>query len=226
MLWTGYLDKKGYGVMEISGKQARVHRIVHESNFGPIPKDQSVLRTCANRHCVNPDHLYLGKREYFKAPVKERFESKLQITPGCWNWTASVFSQTGYGQFEVDGKNGTAHRFSYELYVGPIPGGLYILHSCDNRRCVNPDHLRTGTQLENMADMASRDRGTSGGKNRHAKLHEDQICEIHFSTKTHAQLAIEYGISQSQISDIKNLKAWRHVERWAKACANLAAFGK
>lgn len=68
----------------------------------------------------------------------------------------------GYGCLKVFGKTVSAHRFSYELHKGPIPDGMEILHSCDVRRCVNPDHLRVGTHAANMAEAADRGRMRSG----------------------------------------------------------------
>lgn len=93
----------------------------------------------------------------------ERFWTKVDKTPGfgprgdCWLWTAGVGS-TGYGQFGLGGRMVKSHRVAYELEVGPIPTGMYVLHSCDEKRCVNPAHLRIGTQQENIHDMDSRGR--------------------------------------------------------------------
>ena len=82
---------------------------------------------------------------------KKRFESSYTKSPnGCWNWDASL--NQGYGSFQVDGKRTGAHRFSYEFYVGRIPKGMLVLHKCNNRMCVNPDHLYLGTYADNVQD--------------------------------------------------------------------------
>lgn len=79
----------------------------------------------------------------------------------CWPWRAGCF-HSGYGAFFWPGhRPGGAHRFSYELHVGPIPKGMVIMHKCDNRPCVNPAHLRLGTQKDNIMDAVDKGRWMS-----------------------------------------------------------------
>ncbi len=82
-------------------------------------------------------------------------------TETCWLWTRGRTAD-GYGKFKLSGSYLYAHRVSYEVHVGPIPESLFILHSCDTPACVNPAHLRPGTQKENMHDRDSRGRGPGG----------------------------------------------------------------
>lgn len=75
-----------------------------------------------------------------------------------------VKNNLGYGQFGVGGKTQKAHRVSYSYFVGDVPKERLVLHSCDNRSCVNPNHLRIGTQKDNMDDMVIRKRHWVFGK--------------------------------------------------------------
>ena len=97
--------------------------------------------------------------------VLSRFNAKWTPDPGtgCWLWTASL-TGPGYGQFGVKGRVELAHRVSYELHVGAIPDGLCVLHRCDVRHCVNPNHLFLGTHSDNSRDCVSKGRHGNGNK--------------------------------------------------------------
>lgn len=143
---------------------------------------------------------------------RAHFEKKFRVTPGCWIWTAGFYN-VGYGQFKEGPKAHGAHRFSYILYCGEIPDGLFVCHKCDNRACVNPDHLFLGTHAENMADMRKKGRGANlkGSQVGNAKLTESIVLEILKSDLPQYVLRKKYGISSAQISRIKNGKRWAHM---------------
>lgn len=94
-------------------------------------------------------------RSIMKTPI-ERFMEKLKpAANGCWLWIASK-GNSGYGHFWVNGKFIDAHRFSYIWHNGEVPENKMVLHNCDNKLCVNPNHLKTGTAHDNMVDWNTR----------------------------------------------------------------------
>ena len=96
----------------------------------------------------------------------------------CWEWQGYLDDQ-GRAVACVRGTRLRASRLSYELFIGPIPNGLYVLHSCDNGRCISPTHLRCGTPMENMQDKLARDRQIRGSK--------------HYSTHLTEKMSATYG---------------------------------
>ena len=149
------------------------------------------------------------------APLKdiERFWSKVNKTENCWEWTGSL--QTGgYGVFKVKGKQVYAHRFSFSLTFTE-PGELYVLHHCDNPKCVRPDHLFAGTPADNSADCVSKGRAARGSQDGNAKLTEQAVLAIREKYARggvgQRALAREYGTSQSTIQYALNRRSWKHV---------------
>ena len=149
------------------------------------------------------------------ATTEERFWAKVDRRDAdkCWPWSASRVGW-GHGQFRLaNGKQGKAHRFSWELHNGRIPAGLCVLHRCDNPPCVNPAHLFLGTHADNMADRDAKGRGIvqRGELNHNAKLTREDVLAIRSSTGTLASVAAMFGTDQANVSLIRRRLSWAHV---------------
>lgn len=152
-------------------------------------------------------------------PLADRFWEKVSPCPltGCWWWAAS-YGSVGYGQFCVRGtKPKGAHRVAWLLTNGPIPAGVFVCHSCDQRACVNPDHLWLGTSAENSADMARKGRcgvkDSRGVKNSNAKLTPRQVRIVRrlhaLGRLNQTWVAARFGVGPSAIAAIASGKTWR-----------------
>lgn len=132
-----------------------------------------------------------------------------KVLNDCVVWT-KCRSESGYGLIKHEGKKKRAHRVAYENSFGPIPNGLFVLHKCDNRACVNPEHLFLGTQADNMEDMDSKKRRKTlrGTENPKAKLSEEAAAYIKQSKETHRHLAKKFGVSTQPIYRIKSGKGY------------------
>lgn len=110
---------------------------------------------------------------------------------GCWEWQAGIMGM-GYGRVAhwMD-KSRYAHRAMYRFAVAPIPDGMYVLHGCDNRLCINPAHLSVGTHLENQKDK--KDKGRHNYKFSDEEI--SQLRRFHSYGVSRAELLRAFGIS-------------------------------
>jgi hypothetical protein len=143
---------------------------------------------------------------------RSRFEKNIIPEPmsGCWLWLGTI-STYGYGQMKVNGTLFLAHRLSFELHNGPISPNAWILHGCDNRLCVNPEHLYLGDHIRNMRDMVERGRARTGSLNHNTKLTVNDVRAIRGSDLSNAELALRYSVSRTAIRLARTGVNWRHV---------------
>lgn len=174
------------------------------------------------------------KKNFFKKVNKDGIVPSLEKYGNigkCWLFMTSR-NKGGYGQVKLRGAVVKAHRVSWMIIHGQIYGKLQVLHKCDNPSCVNPDHLWLGTPKDNADDMYLKGRGNKARGDRHpsraqpetrprgeehggAKLTEEKVREIRRlyaeGDITHKEIADKFGVSTKPISQVINLKTWRHV---------------
>lgn len=145
--------------------------------------------------------------------IKDRFMSYVQKSDDlndCWNWIGGK-SSSGYGAFTINHKKYLAHRVSYALFVDTIPDGMEVCHSCDNKLCVNPSHLWSGTHQDNIDDKVrknrqshhTKSRGENNGKNKLTEQNIYQIREMIEQGYTQQKIAEIFGVKGALISKIK-----------------------
>jgi len=165
-------------------------------------------------------------RETAKAktmPLEERLARKMKVNPvsGCYEWQGSKLN--GYGRITFgnaghpERRTTGTHRLAYELAFGPIPNGLQVCHKCDNRSCINVEHLFLGTNKDNADDRETKGRGNQalGSKSSMAKLDEEKILEIRKLKANGArtcELSAKYEVHKSTIKRVISGEHWSHVK--------------
>jgi len=167
-------------------------------------------------------------KPYKRKPAKQRLFAKVKNGPsGCIEW-AGHKTPNGYGV--IGGldvyKKVSTHRLSYEIHFGPVPKGMHVCHKCDNRACINPDHLFLGSASENMQDMYRKGRQPNFKGERHpgAKLSEADVLRIKELLATgivNRRIAEMFKVSPTTICTINTGRKWTHLQQ-----ANARAQGK
>ena len=152
----------------------------------------------------------MSARARTRQEFQRHFWSRVVASGDCWLWTGGSDGR-GYGQIRRSGRGISVHRLAYALLIGPIPGGLCVLHHCDNTLCVRPAHLFLGTHSDNMADMVVKGRQARTGN---PKLTSRQVRWIR---KAHAagfgnqrELADRFGVMQPTVWKIVHRVTWKH----------------
>jgi hypothetical protein len=216
-VWLGSLDQNGRPRVVIDARSSGeshsithiVHKVLYQEKFGEVSA-RYIDNTCGNLRCVNPEH-------HTPRTLEARLSNYLvDEETGCWLWQGDFFADTGYGRMTVDGKTSLVHRVAYAHYNGvEIPKGLMVCHTCNNRRCMNPDHLYLGTHNDNMRDKAQSN-VMKGEDNPKALLTKEQVIEIkqHIRERriVYREIGRMYGVSRQAIKDIASGRTWGWLE--------------
>lgn len=143
--------------------------------------------------------------------TREKFYSMVLINTftGCHEWNGSLWA-TGYGRFHFKNKSCKSHRLAWIFSGNELKEDDCLLHKCDNRKCVNPDHLFVGTRADNNYDKTKKGRQAKGEKL--GKLRECDILEIRRSCEDSKVLAEKYKVSWGHINKVRGERAWYHVK--------------
>jgi DNA-binding CsgD family transcriptional regulator len=139
-----------------------------------------------------------------------RFSKFVDTEGECWNWTGATTGTKEcprYGQFEIAGSFNLAHRLSFAEFNGPIPKRLMVLHKCNNKLCVRPDHLYLGTGADNQVDRMK----DSGGVKLNERKVEVMRALSELTTLTKKEIALIFGVDYSTVSRILRYKYWAWV---------------
>lgn len=148
----------------------------------------------------------------YSQQAREKLASSVRKDGDCLVWKTGT--KKTYPAFWWDGQTEDAHRASYRMNKGEIPKGYVVMHSCDNMRCVNPNHLTASTYGANLKDAYNKGHASKKGERHHlAKLTEKQVLEIH-SLKTKMKrmdIARKFNTTHQNISRILSGKRWGHL---------------
>jgi hypothetical protein len=147
------------------------------------------------------------------ASIEEKLMSRVEVRDtGCWEWIGPT-DTWGYGRISWDGRVFRTHRISYEIHKGPIAECKWVCHHCDNRLCVNPDHLFEGTAQDNSDDMVAKGRSAGG---RPPALTEDEVREVRqllaMGIHTQQDIGAVFGVSPTTIREINSGATWAWLE--------------
>jgi len=142
--------------------------------------------------------------------IEERFFKYVQKTDTCWNWIG-LKAPNGYGRLSVGGRKGGmkyAHRISWALFNGEIPEGLLVCHHCDNRECVNPDHLFVGTYDDNNKDRIRKGRRCQNMPQTKINFSQVLISRMTYPMFTQKRLAQKFNVTKNAIWQIIHGKSF------------------
>ena len=210
-LFIGLRDKQGYGKIAKDGKNITAHRGVWEFYHPNEILEGKIAHKCNNKNCVNPEHLIK------LTSIMDRITRHIVVAENGCHLFMGHRNEDGYGRIGKGNSLVFVHREMFKHHNPDIEITGVIMHSCDTPNCVNIEHLRHGTQAENIADMVAKGRRVTvkGSAQKDAKLTESDIPVIRQRLSdgaTFARIARDYKVSETAIRNIKMNKCWTHVK--------------
>lgn len=192
----------------VCGKPISKHPKVSKARWA---KQRFCSPGCASKS-INPELVLTP--ELMKQAILKRVA--VDAETGCWNYQMGL-DASGYAWLRWGGKSWRGNRLSYHLWNGGLPPGAHVLHRCDNRRCVNPEHLFLGVNADNVADRDTKGRQARGERSAQAKLTDQMVRDIRTSRATTVALSKKYGVGETAISKARRGMTWKHVQPFTQS---------
>lgn len=210
-LYTG--PKKGIASCKICGIEFSWQRSTRQLTKSGIPKFCSKSCKAIHYHPIISFTLNKLSPEDQLERLKSSYEQKVIKNNYCWDWKGCP-GPGGYVLLRYKNKKISAHRASWIIHNGEIPKHFWVLHTCDNTRCSNPDHLFLGTAKDNAQDRQSKNRGQKGETHHKRKLTEDDVIKINkliVSGLSDKMISEKYKVTAGTIWHIRKKLTWTHI---------------